>query len=113
MTKINKNIWKWIVFGLTICLLPVFVNWVMTIPCNWTIEGPQAWIGFWGAYLGAIASLGMAYIAYRQMRIITSQNRPFCIQPLKYFLIEMVVAIILTTAYISIIMVHESPLMFI
>lgn len=77
MTRKTNNIWKWIILGLTICLLPVFVNWVMTIPCNWTINGPQEWIGFWGAYLGAIASFAMAYIAWEQMQILNEQNRPY------------------------------------
>ena len=77
MTKKTKNIKKWIIFGLTICLLPVFVNWVMTIPCNWTCNGPQVWIGFWGAYLGAIASFAMAYIAWEQIQILNEQNRPY------------------------------------
>ena len=76
MTEKTKSIWKWILWGLIICLLPEFVNWIMTIPCNWTIEGPKVWIGFWGAYIGAIASFTMAYIAWKQMRIISEQNRP-------------------------------------
>lgn len=77
MTRKTKNIWKRFIIGLTICLSPIFVNWIMTIPCNWSIEGPQEWIGFWGAYLGAIASFVMAYIAWTQMCVLSEQNRPF------------------------------------
>ena len=76
MTGKTKKIWTWFWGGLIICLSPILINWLMTIPCNWTIEGPQVWIGFWGAYIGAIASFAMAYIAWKQMRIIDEQNRP-------------------------------------
>ncbi len=67
---------KWIFLILLICLFPVFVNWIMTVPCEWTIEGPHTWIGFWGAYFGSIASFAMACIAWKQMCIISEQNRP-------------------------------------
>ena len=81
MAKKNKNIWnkyiKYILIGLTIVILPpIIVNFIMKIPCEWTIEGPQIWIGFWGTYCGAIASFIMAYIAYKQMKTISEQNRP-------------------------------------
>lgn len=76
MTEKAKKRWTWIIAGVIICLSPVLVNLIMTITCKWTIEGPQVWIGFWGAYIGAIASFAMAYIAWKQMRIISEQNRP-------------------------------------
>ena len=85
MTEKTKKIGKGILWGLIICLLPEFVNLIMTVPCKWTIEGPQVWIGFWGAYLGAIASFIMAYIAYRQMSILSNQNRPYLYPTIEIF----------------------------
>ena len=73
----NSNCSTWVLFAFMVVVFPIFVNWIMTVSCSWAIGNVNTWIGFWGAYIGGIASFGMALIAYKQMRVISEQNRPF------------------------------------
>lgn len=77
----NKN--SIIILGI-ICLfiIPIIVNIIITIPCKWA-SGSNDWIGFFGAYLSALASFAMAFITYKtlklnekQLKIINEQNSP-------------------------------------
>lgn len=60
------------IIGLIVC--PIVINIMMLIPCKWT-SGDNVWIGFWGAYLGAIISAGAAFaILYIQRKDNHSEN---------------------------------------
>ena len=82
----------------TIILSPIFVNWLMTIHCNLAISSPDIWIGFWGAYLGAVGTFTMAAIAYWQLQILNEQNRPYFLQ-LRFLHIEKTTRTVLTIVY--------------
>lgn len=69
----------------TIILSPIFVNGLMTINCNLATSSPDIWIGFWGAYLGAVGTFTMAAIAYRQLQILNEQNRPYLFPSIEIF----------------------------
>lgn len=80
----KKKLCLWVLLALVIILLPIAVNGLMIIPCCWSTNEPNEWIGFWGAYLGAIGSFVMALIAYltmqkndEQLEYIKKQNRPY------------------------------------
>ena len=56
----------------------------MLIPSGLCVQEPNPWIGFWGSYIGAVASFFMAFIAYRslqnnndQLDYMKAQNRPY------------------------------------
>ena len=80
--RISKIPWLWIVFAVAVVITPIFVNWLMMMRCQITVEQNE-WIAFWGAYLGAVGSFLMAIIAYKtllqnneQLKYIKEQNRP-------------------------------------
>lgn len=60
--------------------IPILLNWIL----RWDVmvevitdingNGPATWLIFWGAYLSAIGSLIMAYIALHQNRRIREDN---------------------------------------
>lgn len=82
--KKHKKICVGLVAAFIIVLLPIIVNGFMSISCEWAAKESNDWIGFWGAYLGAIGSFVMALIAYRtmqkndeQLEYIKKQNRPY------------------------------------
>lgn len=85
MMKNNRKFsWSWLLLVIIVCILPIFVNGMMKIPCIWSVGNSNVWIAFWGAYLGAIGSFIMAFIAYRtllkndeQLEYIKEQNRPY------------------------------------
>ena len=69
---------------------PIIVNIIMSMSCEWAVKESNDWIGFWGAYLGAIGSFVMALIAYRtmlkndeQLEYIKKQNRPYLYASIK------------------------------
>ena len=69
---------------------PIFVNLLMNVTCSWASNDPNDWLGFWGAYLGAIGSFIMAFIAYftlrknyEQLEYIKKQNRPYILASIR------------------------------
>lgn len=59
---------------LLILLCPIVINALMLIPCKWA-SGDNAWIGFWGSYLGSMLSAGAAFaILYIQRRDNHKEN---------------------------------------
>jgi len=90
MKKIYKNFikgfitYKWLLIG--IVAFPFFLSIVVTLVWPfWTVAGDaNSWIGFWGAYAGAIGTVFMAVIALdalknneEQLEILKQQNRPY------------------------------------
>lgn len=89
----NKYLCLGLLFVIIVIILPVIVNGMMKITCDWTTKEPNIWIGFWGAYLGAIGSFLMALIAYitlcknnEQLKYIKEQNRPYLYASLRVIL---------------------------
>ena len=81
-----KKYW-WTV--LIILALPTVVNFILLVPAFTTIVGNNAdWLSFWGGYLGAIISAGVAFvILYLQRKDNEKQNeenRTLQINVLKY-----------------------------
>lgn len=77
---------KWIIL-LIVAIFPFALNSIIAqqIWPYWNVAGDaNAWIGFWGAYAGAIGTVFMAIIAVKalevnaeQLEIIKQQNRPY------------------------------------
>lgn len=77
-----KKYW-WI--GLLFLVLPVVINFVLLIPAFTPIVGDNTiWLGFWGSYLGAIISAGVAFvilaIQHKQNREENKRNRDLQIE---------------------------------
>lgn len=59
---------------LLILICPIVIDALMLIPCRWA-SGDNAWIGFWGSYLGSMLSAGAAFaILYIQRRDNHKEN---------------------------------------
>ena len=81
-----KKYWWVIPF---ILLLPFVINFILLIPAFSPIVGDNTdWLYFWGGYLGAIISAGVAfvilYIQYQQNNVENNKNRQLQISALKY-----------------------------
>lgn len=81
-----KKYW-WI--GLLFLVLPVVINFVLLIPAFTPIVGDNTiWLGFWGSYLGAIISAGVAFvilaIQHKQNREENKRNRELQINVIKH-----------------------------
>lgn len=73
MKKVLKRHW-WIIllFLLIAILFPLVLNWVMQKPAIFKYVGDSAdWLGFWAAYISAIASFAMVIITWMTL----SQNK--------------------------------------
>lgn len=82
--KNHQNLCSGLLVVFIIVFSPIFVNLLMNMTCSWASTNPNNWLGFWGAYLGAIGSFIMALIAYyalrknnEQLEYIKKQNRPY------------------------------------
>lgn len=80
-----KKYW-WI--GLLFLVLPVVINFVLFIPAFTPIVGDNTiWLGFWGSYLGAIISAGVAFvilaIQHKQNSEENERNRKLQIDVIK------------------------------
>ena len=80
----HQNMCLGLLVAFIIVFSPIFVNMLMNVTCSWVSNKPNDWLGFWGAYLGAIGSFVMALIAYfalrknnEQLEYIKKQNRPY------------------------------------
>ena len=89
----NKYLYLCLLFVIVVIISPVIVNWMIKISCDWTAKEPNSWIGFWGAYLGAVGSFLMALIAYitlsknnEQLKYIKEQSRPYLFVSLRVIL---------------------------
>lgn len=76
--------YKWLLIGVVV--FPFFLSIVVTpVWPFWKVAGDvNSWIGFWGAYAGAIGTIIMAVIALdalknnvEQLEILKQQNRPY------------------------------------
>lgn len=81
-----KKYW-WVI--LIILLLPFVINVILLMPAFFPIVGENTdWLSFWGCYLGAIISAGVAFIIlgvqYQQNNTENSKNRQLQISVLKY-----------------------------
>ena len=78
--------YKWLIL-LSVAIFPFVLNSIIVqqIWPYWNVAGDaNSWIGFWGAYAGAIGTIVMAIIAVEalkvnaeQLEIIKKQNRPY------------------------------------
>lgn len=91
--KKNKNFCLGILTFIIIVLSPVFVNELMNMSCSRDVNKSNDWIGFWGAYLGAVGSFIMTLIAYftlrknnEQLEFIKKQNRPYIYASIRKFI---------------------------
>lgn len=71
--KLFKKYW-WAV--LIILALPIVINFLLLVPAFSPIVGENTdWLSFWGGYLGAIVSAGVAFIIlYIQRNDNKTQN---------------------------------------
>ena len=77
---------KWLIL-LCVVIFPFVLNSIIAqqVWPYWNVAGDaNSWIGFWGAYAGAIGTMIMAFIAMKtlktnteQLEIIKQQNRPY------------------------------------
>lgn len=79
--------YRWIV--ILVLVLPVVVNFTLQIPAFAPIVGnSESWLSFWGGYLGAIISAGVAFvilaIQYRQNKEENLRNRQLQINVIKH-----------------------------
>lgn len=84
--------YKWLL--ISIVVFPFFLGIVVTLVWPfWAVAGDaNSWIGFWGAYAGAIGTVIMAVIALdalknnkEQLEILKQQNRPYLISSISIF----------------------------
>ena len=81
-----KKYW-WI--AILVLALPVVINFILQIPAFTPIVGDsETWLSFWGGYLGAIVSAGVAFIIliiqYQQNKEENRSNRQLQINTIKY-----------------------------
>lgn len=88
--KKHQNMCMGLLVAFIIVFSPIFVNLLMNVTCSWASNDPNDWLGFWGAYLGAIGSFIMAFIAYftlrknyEQLEYIKKQNRPYILASIR------------------------------
>ena len=66
-----KKVYK-VLFAVTILLIPIFLNFLLSIDLCPVIQNdttPALWLTFWGSYIGAILSSGIAfYVLYKNRK---------------------------------------------
>lgn len=86
MKELVKRYW-WI--AVLVLVLPVVINFVLQIPTFTPIVGDsETWLSFWGGYLGAVVSAGVAFIIliiqYQQNKDENRNNRQLQINTIKH-----------------------------
>ena len=70
MENIYKNKWL-LICGIIMLAFPFLINFILLIPAFTPVVGdtdaPTVWLQFWGAYISAIGTLCMAFLAYKAM----------------------------------------------
>ena len=85
----KKNIIVLIGIILVAILLPFIINWLILLPSKFKFVGDGVdWLTFWGGYIGAIISAGVAFvilaIQYRQSQNENRKNRKLQIDVIEY-----------------------------
>lgn len=79
-----KNYNNKIVMIMMVVFIPIFVNFLMSLPCSWAKGAVGDWISFYGSYLGAliggIVAFGVARIQIDAQK--TSEKNALIIQQL-------------------------------
>ena len=85
----KKGVIVFIGIILATILLPFIINWLILQPCKFQFVGNDVdWLSFWGSYIGAIISAGVAFvilaIQYRQSQNENRKNRKLQIDVIEY-----------------------------
>lgn len=85
----KKNIIVLIGIILVAILLPFIINWLILLPSKFKFVGDGVdWLTFWGGYIGAIISAGVAFIIlaiqYKQNQKENYKNRKLQINVIEY-----------------------------
>lgn len=88
MAQDKKNIYAWIIIAI-ILATPIIINWLILRPSCFEYIGTGVdWLSFWGGYLGAIISAGVAFIILHMQRkeneTQNKANRQLQINVIKY-----------------------------
>lgn len=89
MSQNKRNILIGFGIFIFIIILPIIINWLILKPSIFEYVGTGVdWLLFWGGYVGAIISAGVAFlilaIQYKQNRKENKKNRDLQINILKY-----------------------------
>ena len=76
MSDSNKTKWSWVVLAMFMLLIfPIILNWLILRPAIVEVVGDGTdWLGFWAAYIGAIASFAMVVLTWWTLKQSKIQN---------------------------------------
>lgn len=76
MSDSNKTKWGLVMLAMIILLaFPIILNWLILRPAVVEVVGEGAdWLGFWAAYIGAIASFAMVVLTWWTLKQSKIQN---------------------------------------
>ena len=65
----NKRNTKYLIIIVGLFLIPIALNFILQIPCNFPVIGDsKTWLSFWGSFIGALASFAMIVITIHTLK---------------------------------------------